>query len=204
MASSDDGTSGDGFGFRQVIARHPPWWVATLYGPFLRPEGVTARSRTLAGLTDALDALYPHDKMQLAAGTSGIAYHADICYDFEPGVNAGRDAFIAARSARSIAAAVYSKHGRAVAEELVRNQGATLADVASVLQVSRWEAARLVAGRPRLDKPFDAHLGRRHRLREHAPAAVAYAARTAAVMARIIVADALREARRRSARRSES
>lgn len=201
MVNGDDGISGNGFGFRQVISHEPPWWVVTVYGPFLRPEGVRARSRTLAGVQDAASSLYPHDQMQLAAGTSGVGYHTDVSYDFGPGVNADRDAFIAACTARVAAESVYAKHGRAAAAELFGEMGATLADVAAVLFVSRFEAARLIAARPRQHKLFAARVGL---LREHAVRAVARAAATATAMAWIIAADALRVARRRYARRAAS
>jgi hypothetical protein len=192
------------FSFRQVISREPPWWVATLYGPFLRPEGVTARSRTLAGLDHATHALYPHDKMQLATGAPGIGYTTDTSYDLGPVVNAGRETFIAAGSARQTAAAVYARHGREVAAELVRERDATLAEVASVLSVSRWEAARLIAEPPRSSKWLDAHQGLRHGLTASLASAVAHATRNAAAMVGIVVADAVRQARRRYARRADS
>jgi hypothetical protein len=176
-------------------------WVARLTGPYLPAAGRTARHTTLAGLHHALDRLYPVGEMEQAScakGEVGCAYSTTTDYDLGQNVGEHRAALFEARSARWRAWRDYHAHGRDAAKALAREHGATLADIAEVLTVSRWEAARLMAYKPPRTRAFAwTSRGVAYLIREHAVPYLAYAAPAAARHAGILATDALREARQR-------
>jgi hypothetical protein len=179
-------------------------WVARLTGPYLTAGGRTARHATLAGLHQAVGLLYPSADMERASrakGEFGWAYSTTIDYDLGPDVGAHREALFKARHDRSQAWRDYNAHGRDAVTALALEHGASLSDIAEVLSVSRWEAARLLAYEPPHAAGFRiTGRGVTHLLREHVIPYLAYAAPAAARQARILAADSLREVmqRRRS------
>jgi len=123
-------------------------WVARLTGPYLATAGRTARDATLAGLHEAVGLLYPAAEMEEASrakGEVGWAYSTTIDYDLGPYVGELREELFKARNARQQAWRDYNAHGHEAATALAGEHGATLGDIAEVLNVSRWEAARLMA-----------------------------------------------------------
>ena len=123
-------------------------WVARLTGPYLAAAGRTARDATLAGLHEAVGLLYPAAEMEEASrakGEVGWAYSTTIDYDLGPYVGELREELFKARNARQQAWRDYNAHGHEAATALAGEHGATLGDIAEVLNVSRWEAARLMA-----------------------------------------------------------
>ena len=108
-----------------------------------------------------------------------------------------RASFLDARTARWQASRDYHAHGHDAARVLARD-GASLAEIAQVLTVSRWEAARLIAYRPQHTRLVHRESQSvTHLIREHAVPYFAYAAPAAARQACILAADALREAMQR-------
>jgi hypothetical protein len=176
-------------------------WVARLTGPYLPAAGRRARHATLAGLHQAIGLLYPVESIERASrakGEVGWAYSTITEYDLGPDVGEHREALFKARNARSQAWRDYNAHGHDAATTLARDHGATLADIAEALSVSRWEAARLMAYKPRRTRGFVVtSRGIAHLIREFAVPYLSYAAPAVARQARILAADALREARQR-------
>jgi hypothetical protein len=186
--------------YRATISLDRGEWVAQLTGPYLPDEGRTARHATLAGLHQALDLLYPVAEMRQANRAKGQhgGWSTLIEYDLGPDTDEHRAALLDARTARWKASDDYHAHGHDAATALARD-GASLAEIAQVLTVDRWEAARLIAYRPphtQLVHGWESQ-SVTHLIHEHAVPYLANAAPAAARQARIFAADALREARKR-------
>jgi len=187
--------------YRATISLDCGEWVARLTGPYLPDEGRTARHATLAGLHQALEPLYPVAEMRQAdraKGQHSSGWSTLIDYDFGPDMDEHRAALLDARTARWQTSRDYHEHGHDVATALARD-GASLAEIAQVLTVDRWEAARLIAYRPQHTQLVHGWESQSvtHLIREHAVPYLAYAAPAAARQARIFAADALREAMQR-------
>lgn len=183
--------------YRKVISREPPWWVITFHAPSLPAEGVSVRRRTLAEVNEAFWNLY-QDEFR---GKGVVAPE----YEFGPETEAKLVAYAKAHMAKLLARDRYAWAGEDITSALASQHQATLRDIASILHESYWRVSRLHAWRPAAAPGLHMHMQwvRPYRAQRWAARSV-YAAGMAARQARIIAADAAREARRRYALRAES
>lgn len=195
--------------YRKVISSDPPWWVVTFHAPGLPAEGVSVRRRTLAEAYEAFWNLYPDEFRG-----KGVAVPE---YDFGPETNAKHAAYAKAYMARLQVCDRYAWAGEEFTSALASQHQATLRDMAAILHESYWRVSRLQAYRPRYGEGVHRYVGwirtalnatssdpygRRITPRAERLAARSFhAAEIAGRLARIIAADAVREARRRYAHR---
>jgi hypothetical protein len=171
--------------YRVTITRDGSWWVATIDGAGLPGHGKTTRSRSIAGLDRQLRALF------LLVPSTGRTMAWQLDYQPSAGTRAKLADFRQSASVLLLARHSYVRTGHDAAVALA-GHGATIRDIAAIAQLSYLGAARLLALRPPVAALLRLQTTRCLRARAGAAAVTASAANLAR-LARVIIADAVRE-----------
>lgn len=131
--------------YRIIVSRDGPRWMATAHGPGLPETGRSTTIRSLADLDDAASTLL--EQADTPAPRNRRSWH----YEYHLGPDTG-DVLVSfgeAERAYYKAQREWAGRGHQIASALAAEDKATLREIAKLMGVDYWEAALLLAYRPR-------------------------------------------------------